>query len=316
MVSSLLSSLALVLCTLLRPTASAYQAGGPHVRSQRRLAPSRTAPPQLGPFDAPASAADDRREREKALVGWLESNGVCLSADAGWGRAAHPLRVEAETIEDFELSGRGLLARKEINTGQEIVKVPSKLLMTRAAAQRALGADVVTDELGEYIALAMLLIHERSLGASSFWAPYVGILPTADDVGQTWLWEDEDLNLLEGSGVLASTASLRAKIEREHASLLADVVEPNGLDPAVYTLDAFKWAMSMLLSRAIDLRETEELALVPYADLLNHSPYCSSYFFYNEITFSNEREVCLYADRAYAKNDQVRSSSRRGPRPL
>ena len=61
----------------------------------------------------------------------------------------------------------------------------------------------------------------------------------------------------------------------------------------------------MLFSRAINLRETEELALVPYADLLNHSPYCSSYFFYNKIPFSKDREVTLYADRAYAKNDQV-----------
>jgi histone-lysine N-methyltransferase SETD3 len=82
-------------------------------------------------------------------------------------------------------------------------------------------------------------------------------------------------------------------------------LQPNGLDESVFSLEAFQWAMSMLLSRAIDLRETGELALVPYADLLNHSPYCSAYFFYNEVPFSKEREVVLYADRSYAKNDQV-----------
>ena len=48
-----------------------------------------------------------------------------------------------------------------------------------------------------------------------------------------------------------------------------------------------------------------QLALVPYADLLNHSPYASSYFFYNSIPLSNEREVTLYSDRSYARNDQV-----------
>jgi len=243
--------------------------------------------------------------REKALVEWLESNGVVLSAQAGWGRAAHPLRVEAETVEDFELSGRGLLARKEVVQGQEIVKVPGSLILTRETARSVLGPGVVGDDLNEYLALALLLIHERSLGARSFWAPYIDILPSAEEVGQTWLWEESDRALLEGSGIMDSTASLRAKIDREHATLLADVIIPNRLDETVFSLAAFEWAMSMLLSRAIDLRETQELALVPYADLLNHSPYCSSYFFYNEVAFSKEREVCLYADRAYAKNDQV-----------
>jgi len=258
--------------------------------------------PRLALLDAPT---DDRRTREKALVTWLESNGVCLSPEAGWGRAAHPLRVEAETVEDFELSGRGLIARKELTQGQEIVKVPSKLLLTRKTAQRELGSSIVPDSLNEYLALALLLIHERSLGQQSFWASYIRILPTAEEVGQTWLWNEDDLALLEGSGILASTASLRAKIEREYAALLADILQPNGLDESVFSLEAFQWAMSMLLSRAIDLRETGELALVPYADLLNHSPYCSAYFFYNEVPFSKEREVVLYADRSYAKNDQV-----------
>ena len=156
-------------------------------------------------------------------------------------------------------------------------------------------------------------MHERSLGEASFWSPYINILPTAEEVGQTWTWGDEDSALLEGSGVLASTDSLRAKIRREHDTLLAENILPNGLDPASYSFEAFEWAMSMLLSRAIDLREVGQLALVPYADLLNHSPYASSYFFYNKIPLSNDREVVLYADRAYAKNDQARMHTQRDP---
>ena len=77
------------------------------------------------------------------------------------------------------------------------------------------------------------------------------------------------------------------------------------LSAEVYSWEAFEWAMSMLFSRAINLREVGQLALVPYADLLNHSPYAFSYFYYQSIPLSNEREVTLYADRSYAKNDQV-----------
>ena len=133
----------------------------------------------MGRFDAPGSAPDDRRAKEIAFSEWLEANGVRLSAESGWGRAAHPLRVEADTVEDFELSGRGLIARKEILQGEAIVKIPSSLVMTKRTAQQTLGREMVPDSLGEYLALALLLIHERSLGADSVWAPYIDILPTA-----------------------------------------------------------------------------------------------------------------------------------------
>jgi len=263
----------------------------------------RTSTPRLAFLGEPRT--DSRQAKEAGLVRWLDENGVELSDQAGWGRAAHPLRIEAQTVEDFELSGRGLLARKEIVQGEMIVRIPSSLIMTRETAQQVLGPSVVSDSLGEYLCLALLLVYERAKGASSFWAPYINILPTKEEVGQSWAWEAEDMALLEGSKITDSSASLRAKIGREHATLLTEVVRPNGLDESVFSLDAFEWAMSMLLSRAIDLREVETLALVPYADLLNHSPYASSYFFYNKIAFSKDREVCLYADRAYAKNDQV-----------
>lgn len=254
-----------------------------------------------------SGSADERsaREREAALAAWLEEQGVWLSDKYSWGKTAHPLRMESETVEDFEISGRGLLARKEIQQGESILTVPPQCLMTKQRAMQEMGTKIVPESMGEYVALALFLIHERSLGASSFFAPYIDILPTVEEVGQTWTWNEEDLALLTGSGVLASTASLRAKLKADHALVLEETIRPNGLNEETYSWDAWEWAFSMLFSRAINLRETEELALVPYADLLNHSPYCSSYFFYNKIPFSKDREVTLYADRAYAKNDQV-----------
>lgn len=276
------------------PAASRAPAGAGRAGLAPRLA-------LLGEPAAPSGA----RERESRLVQWLEDNGVRMSEKAGWGQAAHPLKVESETVEDFELSGRGLLARKDVVQGEEIVKIPTKLIMTKETAQQVLGPRVVPEAMGEYLALALLLMHEASLGDASFWAAYVSILPTAEEVGQTWTWPDEELRLLEGSGIVESTASLKAKLRREYDALVSDTIVPNGLSTDVFSYEAFEWAFSMLFSRAIDLRETETLALVPYADLLNHSPFASSYFFLNNVPLSREKEVCLYADRAYARNDQV-----------
>jgi len=302
---------------LLSVAAAAFVPRLPRAAPPRRCATARLALPQ-----------QSAKAREAALVGWLEQNGVHISSQAGWGRAAHPLRVESETVEDFELSGRGLLARKDVAAGEAVIRINMKLALTKEAARRSLGARVVPDSMGEYVAIATLLLSERAKGDASFWAPYIAVLPSAEEVGQTWVWAAEDLAGLKGSAVLDSTASLRAKLEREHAALMRDTVLPNQLDAEAFSLPSFLWAMSMLFSRAVNLREVqispdfahartacaargpapasagllslapqsnpilapkssdslpcnppirkvECLALVPYADLLNHSPYAS-----------------------------------------
>merc|ERR1719157_192917 len=68
----------------------------------------------------------------------------------------------------------------------------------------------------------------------------------------------------------------------------------------------------MLFSRAIRLRslaEGETLAMVPYADLINHSPFSQAYIDAREggdwLFSSGEEEVILYADRGYRQMEQV-----------
>ena len=68
----------------------------------------------------------------------------------------------------------------------------------------------------------------------------------------------------------------------------------------------------MLFSRAIRLRslkEGETLAMVPYADLINHSAFSQAYIDAREggdwLFSSGEEEVILYADRGYRKMEQV-----------
>lgn len=75
----------------------------------------------------------------------------------------------------------------------------------------------------------------------------------------------------------------------------------------------------MLFSRAIRLRslkQGETLALVPYADLINHSPFSQAYIDAQESgdwVFKNgQEEIILYADRGYRRMEQVYISY--GPR--
>ena len=71
--------------------------------------------------------------------------------------------------------------------------------MTKEASQATFGKDVITESTSEYIALALLLVHERyENGQKSFWWPYINILPDTIEVNPSYTWSDDELALLEG----------------------------------------------------------------------------------------------------------------------
>jgi Rubisco LSMT substrate-binding/SET domain len=111
--------------------------------------------------------------------------------------------------------------------------------------------------------------------------------------------------------------SLSLQLQREYEALFQG---PDGLfarfadrfAPEDFSFAHWEWAFTMLFSRAIRLRNVkqgETLALVPYADLINHSPFSQAYIDAREsgdwIFKDGEEEVILYADRAYRRMDQV-----------
>ncbi len=255
------------------------------------------------------------------LISWLENEGqVYLSESSTWGEAPHPLAISTETVDEItnESSGRGLLARRSINDGDELLKIPFNLCLTRRSARKALGKDALPDGINEYLAIACQLIHEKYvLGENSFWAPYIGVLPEVSEVNPTFTWPDEDLEFLKGSPIVAATRSLQMKLQREYRDLLGG---ENGLInkfptrfPAEhYTYENWVWAFTMLFSRAIRLRNLqigERLAMVPYADLINHSAFSQTFIDARESgdwLFKNgEEEVILYADRGYRQMEQI-----------
>ena len=86
---------------------------------------------------------------------------------------------------------------------------------------------------------------------------------------------------------------------------------PQTFPPEKYSLELFLWAFIMLFSRAARLSSKssgEELALVPYADLMNHNPYSNTYIDAQKSgmpLISRIEEVAVYADRNYKKFEQV-----------
>lgn len=255
------------------------------------------------------------------LVKWLSDEGdVYLSEQSSWGEAPHPMVISTETKDEItnESSGRGLLARRDINDGDELLKIPIDLCMTKASARKALGEDALHEDINEYLAIACQLIHERYvLNKKSFYKAYMDVLPGVDEVNPTFTWSDADLAFLEGSPVIAATKSLQMKLEREFDALLGGedglmAKYPKRFPVEHFTYENWVWAFTMLFSRAIRLRnlkQGETLALVPYADLINHSPFSQAYIdaqATGDWLFKNgEEEVILYADRGYRRMEQI-----------
>lgn len=103
-----------------------------------------------------------------------------------------------------------------------------------------------------------------------------------------------------------------SKLQKEYDTLTENVFNrfPEKFSKSKYTYDLFLWAFVMLFSRAARLSSKvngEELALVPYADLMNHNPYSNTYIDAQKsgLPFlSRTEEVALYADRSYKKFEQ------------
>ena len=260
-----------------------------------------------------AGVDNSERARNDALMAWLTDNDVWVSELSGWNVPPHSMALATTTFDELEGedSGRGLLARRAITQDAELIRLPVRLCMTKASALKARELrGSVNDDTNEYIAIALLLILERSKGPKSFWSEYIAILPTNEDVGATFTWPAEELAYLEGSPAASATASMMAKLRAEHAAVL----EGNAaLDPEIFTFEAWQWAFTNLFSRAIRLKASragELLAMVPYVDFINHSPFSSSYVDAREVPKAfpweeKEDEVVLFADRAYKKFEQV-----------
>lgn len=136
---------------------------------------------------------DPNMKVNNRFIDWLAANGVWVKQESAWGRAPHPLVISSNTEDDGESCGRGLLARETLAEGELMMTIPLDLCLTRAQAQVVLGPSVVPDYMDEYIAIALLLMHERLKGSASKWKPYLDILPRVEDVYPSFIWSDEEL---------------------------------------------------------------------------------------------------------------------------
>lgn len=196
-----------------------------------------------------------------ALLQWLEVHGVADSL----------LNIRYLG----KLEGHGVFAKQSLPSGQVTLQVPFKLTMNIESASRSELAAVLEKypQIPDDEVLALHLMHERSIGKDSFFAPFIASLPTTFDLPV--FWSEAELNELKGTNVLLLTQLMKQHVERDfeniHQAVAEDFPEIFASLPTL-TVEDYTWAMSVIWSRAFGVSKGEKYlrVLCPAMDMFNH----------------------------------------------
>ncbi|GMN27570.1 hypothetical protein TIFTF001_001712 [Ficus carica] len=232
----------------------------------------------------------DSLENASALQKWLSRSG---------------LPDQKMTIERVEVGERGLVALKNIRKGEKLLFVPPSLVISADSEWSCVEAGEVMkkNSVPDWPLLATYLISEASLLESSRWSNYISALPRQPYSLLYWTREELD-RYLEASrireraiervtNVIGTYKDLRLRIFSKHPDLFPE---------QVFNLETFRWSFGILFSRLVRLPSMDDkFALVPWADMLNHSCEVETFLDYDK----SSQGVVFTTDRPYQPGEQV-----------
>ncbi|XP_059449906.1 ribulose-1,5 bisphosphate carboxylase/oxygenase large subunit N-methyltransferase, chloroplastic [Corylus avellana] len=232
----------------------------------------------------------DSLENASALQKWLSESG---------------LPDQKMAIERVEVGERGLVASKNIRKGEKLLFVPPPLVITADSEWTCVEAGEVLKQnsVPDWPLLATYLISEASFLESSRWRSYISALPRQPYSLLYWTREELD-RYLEASqireraiervmDVIGTYNDLRLRIFSKYPHLFPE---------EVFNIETFKWSFGILFSRLVRLPSMDgRVALVPWADMLNHSCEVETFLDYDK----SSQGVVFTTDRPYQPGEQV-----------
>ncbi|KAL3502575.1 hypothetical protein ACH5RR_037024 [Cinchona calisaya] len=232
----------------------------------------------------------DSLENASALQQWLSKSG---------------LPEQKMAINRVDVGERGLVALKNIRKGEKLLFVPPSLVINADSEWSCSEAGEILRQYNvpEWPLLATYLISEASLGTSSRWNCYISALPRQPYSLLYWTQSELD-RYLEASqirqraierinDVTGTFDDLKLRIFSKHTDLFPE---------EAFNIETFKWSFGILFSRLVRLPSMDgRVALVPWADMLNHSCQVETFLDYDR----SSKGVVFTTDRAYQPGEQV-----------
>ncbi|GAA5996004.1 ribosomal lysine N-methyltransferase [Rhodotorula paludigena] len=231
---------------------------------------------------------------ETAFLDWFKSKGGTV----------HP----AVGLKHWEGMGRGAVALQDIEPDTLLFSIPRSVLLTTSTAslQSLLSADDWSSLSGW---TPLILSMMREYLRTSTWTPYFALLPTSFD--SLMFWSESELAELEGSTVLGKVG--RAEADEEFETTVVPFVRAHEDvfgSAEEYTAELFHRMGSLVLSRSFHVESKEQqeddeessddedeeeeeredvadVAMVPFADILNAKSGCDNARLFYEPTTLN-----------------------------
>ncbi|XP_021724443.1 ribulose-1,5 bisphosphate carboxylase/oxygenase large subunit N-methyltransferase, chloroplastic-like [Chenopodium quinoa] len=232
----------------------------------------------------------DSVKNAEALQDWLTKSG---------------LPSQKMRIERVDVGERGLVANNNIRKGEKLLFVPPSLVITADSEWSCPEAGKVLkkNSVPDWPLLATYLISEASLMSSSRWSNYISALPRQPYSLLYWTRSELDRYLeasqireraIERSNdVIGTYNDLKLRIFSKHPDLFPE---------EVYNMETFRWSFGILFSRLVRLPSMDgKVALVPWADMLNHSCEVETYLDYDK----SSEGIVFTTDRQYQPGEQV-----------
>lgn len=216
----------------------------------------------------------------QTFLDWLVSQNVQISP-----------KVEIRDLR-AEGSGRGLVAKENIEEGEELFKIPKNALLNaenNSLIKKYPAVEEQLLDLGQWEALIIVLLYEWRL-KNSPWKSYFDVLPISDLENYTFnqlvFWNEDEVKLLEPSLIVQRIGQDSAK--EMYEKLIPLATETFGVEELKdVSLLEFNKIASLIMSYSFDVEadsnedeeEDEEpetvrecgyfKSMVPFADTLN-----------------------------------------------
>ena len=199
---------------------------------------------------------------------WLKKNGV---------------RDNAAKIVKIENNERSVVAKKNLQKGDNFILIPKKLLIYSSKIQKTKRGQYVNKLFQNYgsflckvVNITVYMLFEERKGKNSFWYPYLAILP--ENLNHIPIFWKHDLKYLKGSDILSDIKFKRNQLKDEHRIIKNSKLSLNDL-----TLEDYMRMRSLVSSRNFSLYidGEENSVMVPLADMLNHSNVADTHWTYN-----------------------------------
>lgn len=208
-------------------------------------------------------------------------------------------------IQRVDVGERGLVALKNIRKGEKLLFVPPSLVIT-------VDSDWSCPEVGNVLRgtsvpdwplLATYLISEANAMNSSRWCSYISALPRQPYSLLYWTRSELDTYLV-ASQIRKRAIERITDVEGTYNDLRTRIFSkyPQLFPEEVFNMETFLWSFGILFSRLVRLPSMDgKVALVPWADMLNHSPEVETFLDYDK----SSQGIVFTTDRTYEPGEQV-----------